>query len=256
MSSLPAVVASALEQGYGRRVVIRHLDLELPSGGVVGLLGPNGSGKTTLVTTLATLRRPVGGALHVLGHDLTTRTGRRDVRRALGYLPQSFGYHPRFSAQEMVEYLAWLKKVPSAQVRRSASEALESVGLADRAGDRLSTLSGGMLRRAGIAAAVVNQPRLLLLDEPAAGLDPVQRVELRHLVRRLASENCTVLLSTHLVEDVASMCDRVLVMKDGDVVYSGTPRELAAMESSELAGDSPIERGYSAALLGAEAPGA
>jgi ABC-2 type transport system ATP-binding protein len=249
MTDTPAVVAVGLEQRYGKRRVICGLNVELSRGGVVGLLGPNGSGKTTLVITLATLRRPAGGSLRVMGYDPAHRAGRRAIRRHLGYLPQTFGYHPRFTAQEFVEYLGWLKKVPSRRLREEANAALDAVGLADRTSDRLGTLSGGMLRRAGIAAAMVNRPRLLLLDEPTAGLDPVQRVELRRLVERLGNE-CTVLLSTHLVEDVASMCSRTLVMRSGTIAYSGSPQELAALGGKDQPGDSPIERGYSAALLG------
>lgn len=249
MGASPAVVAVGLEQRYGKHSVIRGLDVELARGGVVGLLGPNGSGKTTLVTTLATLRRPAAGSLSVMGFDPYRPAGRRAIRQQLGYLPQALGFHPQFTAQEFVEYLGWLKRVPAPRLSSEASNALAEVGLEERRSDKLGTLSGGMLRRAGIAAAIVNKPQLLLLDEPTAGLDPVQRVDLRQLVRRLGNE-CTVLLSTHLVEDVASMCSRALVMNKGTIAFSGSPQELVALGIDGQPGDSPMERGYSAALLG------
>lgn len=242
----PAVSAVGLRQGYGRRAVLTGLDLELCSG-VVGLLGPNGSGKTTLITTLATLRRPAGGSLHVLGQDVSHAAGRRAVRRELGYLPQDFGYHPRFTAQEFAEYAGWLKRVPRRRLRAQAQHALDAVGLADRAQDQLRTLSGGMLRRAALAAAVVNRPALVLLDEPSAGLDPAQRIGLRRLVRRLSEEAC-VLLSTHMVEDVSSVCDRAVVISDGSLVWTGTPAALAGQAAGEAPGDSELERGYSTVL--------
>lgn len=248
----PAIVATGLRQGYGHRAVLTGLDLEL-TGGVVGVLGPNGSGKTTLITTLATLRRPTGGDLRVLGHDVSLPAGRRAVRRELGYLPQDFGYHPRFTAQEFVEYAGWLKRVPRRRLTGQARDALGAVGLLERAGDQLRTLSGGMLRRAGIAAAVVNRPALLLLDEPSAGLDPAQRVGLRELVRELSAGTC-VLLSTHLVEDVSATCSWAVVISEGRLVFAGTPDALSGAASADAPGDSPLERGYSNVLAAAERP--
>jgi len=157
----------------------------------------------------------------------------------------------QFTVAEFVEYFALLKDVPPRQVPRSVAAAVEQVGLGDKARSRLRTLSGGMLRRAGIAQAIVNQPELLLLDEPTAGLDPEQRVAFRALLRDLG-ERSTVIVSTHLVEDVGAACGEVALMDAGKVVFQGTPDELTARgEGTGAAGDAPLERGYSAVLAAA-----
>jgi ABC-2 type transport system ATP-binding protein len=212
---------------------------------VHGLLGPNGAGKTTLMRVLATVARPDHGVVRLLGTD-----DLRAVRRQLGYLPQTFGFYPRFTAREFVEYFAWLKEVPPHRIPVAVDRALERVGLLDRADDRMKALSGGMQRRVGIAQAIVNDPRLLLLDEPTAGLDPEQRVDFRALLRELGVDTC-VLVSTHLVEDVAMACERVSLVDGGRLVFTGTPERLAAAGGDDDVGDSAIERGYTAVLKAA-----
>src|SRR5207247_6145671 len=152
---------------------------------------------------------------------------RREIRRRLGYLPQNLGYYPGFTVAEFVEYFALLKDMPPGRVPRAVAAAIEHVGLGDRARAKLRTLSGGMLRRAGIAQAIVNQPELLLLDEPTAGLDPEQRVQFRSLLRSVG-ESATVMVSTHLVEDVGAACSEVALMDAGEIVFRGTPAELTA----------------------------
>ncbi|WP_200873525.1 ABC transporter ATP-binding protein [Actinokineospora spheciospongiae] len=243
------VRAEGLRVRAGRRVAVDGVDLRLGCG-VHGLLGPNGAGKTTLIRCLASVLRPVGGEVEVLGEPLTGRGDLRAVRRRLGYLPQDFGHYKRFTVREFVEYMAWLKEVPGREVAGAVQRAVERVGLADRADDRLRSLSGGMVRRAGIAQAIVNDPELLLLDEPTAGLDPGQRVRFRELLHELGTDTCVV-VSTHLVEDVAAACSDVVLVAAGRVVFQGTPAELAAEGGPDDVGDSPIERGYSALLGGA-----
>jgi len=142
---------------------------------------------------------------------------------------------------------AWLKKMPSQRIGQASRDALEQVGLTERADSRLRSLSGGMLRRAGIAQAIVHRPRLLILDEPSAGLDPQQRIGLRRLIGRLAASS-SVLLSTHLVDDVGVVADRIIVLDQGQVSFSGTSAELAGRDRPGAEGDSPLERGYSAVL--------
>jgi ABC-type multidrug transport system ATPase subunit len=242
------VDAGELRVKAGRRTAVDGMDLRLGTG-VHGLLGPNGAGKTTLIRALATVLRPAGGTLTLLGQRIGGRPDLRGLRRGLGYLPQEFGYYPRFTVREFVEYMAWLKEMPRADVPGAVQRAVERVGLADRADDRLKTLSGGMLRRAGIAQAIVNDPELLLLDEPTVGLDPTQRLEFRALLRELGTQSC-VLVSTHLVEDVAAACSQVVVMADGHLVAHTTPDDLIAAGTPDAPGDSAIERGYSALLAG------
>ncbi|MCR3750004.1 ABC transporter ATP-binding protein [Lentzea californiensis] len=238
--------------GRKGRDAVNGLSLGLGRG-VHGLLGPNGAGKTTLIRTLATVQSPTSGTLSLLG---TPAGGRlKPVRRRLGYLPQHFGYYKRFKVREFVEYLAWLKEMPPALIPKAVREALERVGLSDRAEDRMKSLSGGMVRRVGIAQAIVNEPELLLLDEPTVGLDPAQRLRFRELVVELGREAC-VLISTHLVEDVAAACTDVVLVNEGSLVFQGSPADLATAGTASHVGDSPIERGYSALISAKSAGGA
>ncbi|MEU0881397.1 ABC transporter ATP-binding protein [Lentzea sp. NPDC005914] len=224
-----------------RRMAVDGVTLTMTRG-VHGLLGPNGAGKTTLIRALATVLRPTSGTLSLLG-GMDTRL----LRRRIGYLPQEFGYYRRFTVREFVAYMAWLKEMPADEIPAAVQRAVERVGLADRADDRLKTLSGGMVRRVGIAQAIVNDPEILLLDEPTAGLDPAQRLRFRSLLAELGTDTCVV-VSTHLVEDVAAACTDVVLLADGKLVFQGTPAGLAAAGTPQDAGDSPIERGYSALL--------
>ena len=243
------VEARGLRQRHGLTQVLTDLDLALGTG-VFGLLGPNGAGKTTLLRTLATIARPSGGTLRLLGRDPADGQDKRAIRRRLGYLPQAFGYYPNFTVFEFVEYFALLKEMPPDRVRAAVARAIERVELGDRARAKLRTLSGGMLRRVGIAQAIVNDPDLLLLDEPTAGLDPEQRVGFRALLRECGAHG-TVIVSTHLVEDVGTACTEVGVLERGRLAFQGTPAALIARGDADAPGDSPLERGYSRVLADA-----
>lgn len=248
MLTTPLLRLDGLTVRLKRRVVVDGLDLELGAG-VHGLLGPNGAGKTTLMRVLATVLAPTSGMAQLLPDPAGGRSpSLREIRRRLGYLPQQFGWYPRFTAREYVEYLAWLKEMSSASVPLAVDRALERVGLSERADEKLKTFSGGMIRRVGIAQAIVNDPAVLLLDEPTAGLDPEQRVLFRTLIRELGQDTC-ILVSTHLVEDVGAACDDVLVMESGRLVFSGSPDDLSAYtrDGAESEG-SALERGYIAVL--------
>ncbi|MDG4767171.1 ABC transporter ATP-binding protein [Solwaraspora sp. WMMD406] len=241
-----AVHAEALVVRAGRHVAVNGLDLALGTG-VHGLLGPNGAGKTTLMRALATVVKPSGGRLDLLGEPITGRADLRRVRRRLGYLPQHFGFYPRFTVREFVEYMAWLKEMPKGEIPSAVQRAVDRVGLTSRADSKLKTLSGGMLRRAGIAQAIVNDPEVLLLDEPTVGLDPEQRLDFRELLRDIGVDSC-VLVSTHLVEDVAAACTDVVLVYEGRLVWQGGAAQLAEQGGAGDAGDSATERGYSALL--------
>src|SRR5262249_52810633 len=182
-----------------------------------GLLGPNGAGKTTLMRILAGILRPSGGSVRIGEHDATTERGRAFVRRTLGYLPQEFGVYPDLSAREFLDYIAILKGMSDAAARRKrVTELLDVVGLADAAGRKLTGYSGGMKRRVGIAQALLNDPQLLIVDEPTAGLDPEERIRFRNLLAELAGDR-TVLLSTHIVEDVGQTSRELAIMSAGRV---------------------------------------
>lgn len=244
------IKAEGLKVRVGKRkFAVNGLDLELGAG-VHGLLGPNGAGKTTLIRALATVLRPAEGGLALLGESVGGLTDQRRLRRRIGYLPQNFGFYKRFTVREFIEYIAWLKEMSKEDIPGAVQRSIERVGLADRADDKMKTLSGGMVRRVGIAQAIVNDPDLLLLDEPTAGLDPAQRVRFRELMQEMGRDACVV-VSTHLVEDVATACTDVVLFENGKLVFQGTPDEMAAAGTAEYVGDSPLERGYSA-LLGHE----
>jgi ABC-2 type transport system ATP-binding protein len=243
----------SVSRSFGRNKAVDAVSLEAGPG-VLGLLGPNGAGKTSLLRVLATVLPPSSGEIRLLERDPGRIADRREIRRRLGYLPQTLGYYPAFTVVEFVEYFALLKEVPPARVPKAVAAAVERVDLGAKAKSRLRTLPGGMLHRVGIAQAIVNDPDLLLLDEPTAGLDPEQRVGFRALLR-LLGEASTVVVSTHLVEDVGAACSEVALMDAGHLVFRGTPAELAARGEGHEVGDAPLERGYSAVLQAARASG-
>ncbi len=244
------VEISEATKRFGRTQAVAGVSLETGPG-VFGLLGPNGAGKTTLLRMMATVISPNSGRVLLLGRDPSEYGPRREVRRRLGYLPQNLGYYPGFTVAEFVEYFALLKEMPPGRIPQAVATAIERVDLGSRAKAKLRTLSGGMLRRAGIAQAIVNEPELLLLDEPTAGLDPEQRIAFRALLRELG-ERATVIVSTHLVEDIGAACSEVALMDVGKIVFQGTPDELISRgEGTGAVGDAPLERGYSAVLAAA-----
>ncbi|MFI2227019.1 ATP-binding cassette domain-containing protein [Streptomyces fradiae] len=250
----PAAAVAAVEGATVRYKTVVALDgvsAEFRPG-TTALLGPNGAGKTTLLSLLSTARRPHEGTVSLLGEPVGGRARVRAVRARVGVLPQSFGYYPRFTVREFVEYAAWLRKVPRARRADRTREALRLVELEKHADRRMGELSGGMLRRAGIAQAVVNEPALLLLDEPTVGLDPAQRVGFRALIKDLG-ERSAVVMSTHLAEDVAHVCDRVHVLLDGRVRFTGSLTDLCARGPArsgkpvEVSGPA-VESGYLAVV--------
>lgn len=215
------VTITGLSRTFGGRTALDAVDLEL-GGGMIGLLGPNGAGKTTLMRLLTGVLRPSAGSVTVGGHDLADRAGRASVKRMLGYLPQHLDPYPDLTAREFLDYVGLLKGVDDRRVRRSQVGAvLDQVGLADSARRRLGGFSGGMKRRVGIAQALMGDPRLVVVDEPTAGLDPEERMRLRALLAGLGGRR-TVVLSTHILDDVAQTCPRVAVLSAGRVLYDGT----------------------------------
>jgi ABC-type multidrug transport system ATPase subunit len=207
----------------GGIVGVRDVNLNIQAG-VFGLLGPNGSGKTTLMRIMATLLEPTEGTITIDGCDV--RRDRPQIRRLLGYLPQDFGLYPHLTAFEMLDYLALLCDIKdAAQRKRVIDDALERVHLTEVRDRKVGTFSGGMKQRVGIAQAILNAPRLLIVDEPTAGLDPEERVRVRSLLSELG-EGRVIILSTHIVEDVLAVADSLAIMHRGQVSFSGTATEL------------------------------
>lgn len=200
---------------YQDRTVVEPISLKLTTG-VYGLLGANGAGKTTLMRMICGILRPTSGQISLAGEPVTSEA----YRAMLGYLPQDFGYYPDFTGSEFLLYMAALKGLSKPQAREKSGELLKLVGLAEQSRKRIKTYSGGMKQRLGIAQALLNDPRLLVLDEPTAGLDPKERVRFRDLIAR-AGKSSIVLLSTHIVSDVEHIADSILMMKAGKLIYQG-----------------------------------
>jgi ABC-type multidrug transport system ATPase subunit len=206
----------------GRIRALDQVNLNLGNG-MFGLLGPNGAGKTTLMRIVATLLPPTGG--DVLVNGLSVHRQPAEIRHLLGYLPQSFNAYPQLTVGEFLDYFALLSGIQEGRARR-VSQVLEQVNLGEQLHMRTSKLSGGMKRRLGIAQALINDPQLLIVDEPTAGLDPAERVRFRNFLSTLSGER-VIILSTHIVEDVASTCNDLAVLCKGQVLLRGTPHDLA-----------------------------
>lgn len=207
---------------YNEKAAVDHMDL-IFNNGIYGLLGANGAGKTTLLRMICNILRPTKGEVLCNGSPIQKLGG--DYRRMLGYLPQEFGYYPDFTAWRYMMYLASLKALPKEMAKEKCRELLELVGLSGEAKQKIKTFSGGMIRRLGIAQALLNDPEILILDEPTAGLDPKERIRFRNIISALGS-NRIVILSTHIVSDIAYIADRILIMKKGRIIKQGMPDDL------------------------------
>ncbi len=220
-----------LSKSYGRSVqALRNVELTLGPG-VLGLLGPNGAGKSTLMRILATITQPSSGK--VLWNDADIARDPDALRNVLGYLPQDFGVYPNLNALEFLEYLAAVKGIAASPARRRISELLELVNLTDVAKRPLGGYSGGMRQRVGIAQALLNDPQLLIVDEPTAGLDPEERVRFRNLLSELSGERI-VILSTHIVSDVEAVATSIAILAHGQLLAHGAPEALLASVSGKV----------------------
>lgn len=215
---------SDLTKDFGSFRAVDQVTFTMHSG-VYGLLGVNGAGKTTLMRMLTTLIPPTGGEIRWDGQDVFRMDSA--YRKLLGYLPQDFGYYPDFSIYDYLMYIASIKGIRPAAAKQRALRLLKQVGLSQAGHKKMKTLSGGMKRRVGIAQAMLNDPKILILDEPTAGLDPNERIRFRNLISEL-SEDRIVLLSTHIVSDIEYIASEILLMKDGRITLSGTAEEVIA----------------------------
>ena len=213
-----------LTKEFGTLRAVDHVNFTMTNG-VYGLLGVNGAGKTTLMRMLTTLIKPTSGEILWDGQDVYAMDGQ--YRKLLGYLPQDFGYYPDFSIYDYLMYIASIKGIRPTVAKERVKLLLKQVGLVRARHKKMKTLSGGMKRRAGIAQAMLNDPKILILDEPTAGLDPSERIRFRNLISEL-SEDRIVLLSTHIVSDIEYIANEILLMKDGCITMSGTAEEIVA----------------------------
>lgn len=210
-----------LSKCFGSKIAVNSISVSFQPG-VYGLLGANGAGKTTLMRMVCDILKPTSGKILCDGEDIN-RLGDQ-YRNLLGYLPQDFGYYPDFTAKEYLDFIAAVKGLEPAQAKRKVAEVLETVNLSDVAGKKIRTFSGGMKQRLGIAQAVVNDPKILVLDEPTAGLDPKERMRFRNLIAELAKDKI-VILSTHIVSDIDYIADDILMMKDGSLILNCATEE-------------------------------
>jgi ABC-2 type transport system ATP-binding protein len=215
---------------YGSRWAVRDVTIELDSG-MVGLVGPNGAGKTTLMRMIATLMPPSTGKILWAGNDVRQRG--RQTREVLGYLPQDFGVYPELSARAFLRYMAAMKQLQVEGARRRVDELLELVNLEPDADRKLRTYSGGMKQRVGIAQALLNDPALLVVDEPTAGLDPEERVRFRTLLAGLTQDRL-IILSTHIIGDVEAVASRLIVIREGRILVDTSPERLVAAAAGRV----------------------
>jgi daunorubicin resistance ABC transporter ATP-binding subunit len=231
MSEVPAIEAEGLVKNYGKTRALAGLDLAVPAGSVYGLLGPNGAGKTTAVRVFATLLRPDGGRAQVLGHDVVNQAA--EVRRQIGLTGQYSALDEYLTGRANLVMIGQLSRLTAGEARRRADEMLERFSLTEAAGRAVKTYSGGMRRRLDLAASLIGYPSVLFLDEPTTGLDPNARAMTWDIVRELAAEGTTLLLTTQYLEEADQLAGRVAVIDGGAVIAEGTPDQLKSAVGGE-----------------------
>jgi ABC-2 type transport system ATP-binding protein len=232
----------ALNKSYGAIRAVRDFTLTLKPG-ILGLLGPNGAGKSTLMRMLSTVTKPSSGTIRFDGADVVAKP--EALRRTLGYLPQDFGVYPHLSASEFLEYIGALKGISRRRLRERIAELLELLNLSYVGARPLGGFSGGMRQRVGIAQALLNDPHVLIVDEPTAGLDPEERVRLRTLLERMANDRI-IIFSTHICSDIESVAKRVAIIDHGILLADDTPEHLLRTRTS-------LEEAYLSVITGARA---
>lgn len=218
-----------LNQFYGKKQALRDVNLTIEKG-MFGLLGRNGAGKTTLMKVLATLLPKSQGQIDVCGVPLERAS---DIRKMVGYLPQEFSMYPNMTVYEAMDYLGTLSGLSRTKRRQVIPELLQRVNLQDDLKKKVKSLSGGMKRRLGIAQAIMHDPKVLIVDEPTAGLDPEERVRFRNLLCEIAEERI-VILSTHIVGDIEATCEQIAVLNSGEILFQGTVSDLVAMADGKV----------------------
>lgn len=220
---------TGLTKRFGSKVALDNIDLDIPQG-MFGLLGPNGAGKTTLMKIISTLLKKNDGEISICGIPVEKT---RDIRKIIGYLPQDFSMYANMTAYDALDYLATLSGMNKTDRRIKVPETLEKVNLLDQRKTRVKSMSGGMQRRLGIAQAIIHDPRVIIVDEPTAGLDPEERVRFRNMLCEIAMDR-VVLLSTHIVGDIEATCEEIAILDHGHIIFRGRVLELLNMISGKV----------------------
>jgi ABC-2 type transport system ATP-binding protein len=217
--SIPAVQTSHLTRVYGSMVALNNLDLTINQGDLFGFIGSNGAGKTTTLRILATFLAPSGGSAAVLGHDVVKEADA--VRHVIGYMPDFFGVYKDMEVTEYLDFFGACYKIPAAKREKTVDDVLELVGLSEKKGALIGALSRGMQQRIGLARVLIHDPKVLLLDEPASGLDPRARIEMMAILEELKRLGKTVIISSHILSELQSLCNRVAIIEKGRLIYAG-----------------------------------
>ncbi|MEH7463928.1 ABC transporter ATP-binding protein [Bacillus thuringiensis] len=226
------VTVEKLEKNYHEKKAIDGINFVVNKGEILGLLGPNGAGKSTTINILATVLAADNGEITILGHDL--RKDVKPIKQGIGIVPQDLAIYEEISAEKNVRFFASLYKVKGKQLESMVKEALELVGLYDKKDDKPKTFSGGMKRRLNIACAIAHQPQLIIMDEPTVGIDPQSRNHILESIKTLKNRGATVIYSTHYMEEVEAICDRIIIMNEGKIIAEGTKEELNQKVSDEI----------------------
>lgn len=223
------IIIKDLSKSFGKKKALKNVNLQIESG-MFGLLGPNGAGKTTLMKIITTLTRKSAGEVYICNTPVEKC---KDVRKIIGYLPQDFSMYGNMTAYEALDYLAVLSGMSSAERKIKVPDILEKVNLLEQRKTKVKGMSGGMRRRLGIAQAIIHDPKVIVVDEPTAGLDPEERVRFRNLLCEIAKDR-VVILSTHIVGDVEATCENIAVLNEGEIIYNGTVNTLLEMVDGKV----------------------
>lgn len=229
---IPAVQTMGLTRTYGAMTALSNLDLTVNKGDLFGFIGSNGAGKTTTLRILATFLAPSAGSAKVLGHDVVTDADA--VRHVIGYMPDFFGVYKDMEVTEYLDFFGACYRIPSAQREKTVNDVLELVGLSEKKGSLIGALSRGMQQRLGLARVLIHDPQLLLLDEPASGLDPRARIEMMEILRELRRMGKTIIISSHILSELETICNRVCIIEKGKLIYSGPVQGVRDQMSSGL----------------------
>lgn len=226
------VTVNNLEKRYGSKIAVNKVNFVVKKGEILGLLGPNGAGKSTIINILSTVLSPADGEINILGHDL--RTDAKSIKKAIGIVPQDIAIYEEISAEKNIRFFASLYNLKRPELDKNVEMALKLVGLYDRRNDKPKTFSGGMKRRLNIACAIAHQPQLIIMDEPTVGIDPQSRNHILESIKILKENGSTIIYSTHYMEEVEAISDRILILNEGNIIAEGTKEELNKKVSNEI----------------------